>query len=281
MSRCMVSPTESGMRTSLLPQTISVGGSRSPRRKSSRSRPLVIEPTARRTTQPLRCSFRIAARATNGGRCFGLGSSISVRWKSSDGVRRNEQRGIEGRGKVDARAVVKHQPVHQLGMIERELRRHPSAHRPAADIRVRHMQRLHEIDDELLLEADGVVDIRPRRSAVSQKVRRIDVKAGGGEARNQRPPVLAAGAETVQQHQRSACAAAPRQRLEVVHPVAIHRGRSGFGRRAPKAATEGTGRPPTAAADKRRLRRRSRISRSTRAERVSDRANREAVFINS
>jgi hypothetical protein len=130
----------------------------------------------------------------------------------------------------EARAVVEDKAVDEGWLIQRKLGGDPSAHRPAREVdglggisTVGPPQAggLDDVENGVFFHIDGTA--RPLRllgAAVAQQVRRVDVKARGGEPGDQRCPILAARAQAVQQKKRLARRSIGRNSFEVVDATA-------------------------------------------------------------
>ena len=135
---------------------------------------------------------------------------------------RCKQGRLPRRREINSRAVIDHQPVHHLRMIQCQLHHNPPAHRPPANVRARNMHSLHKLHHYRLLHRDRIAHVRSRRPPVPQQVRRIHMKSLRRERRNHRTPILTPRTQPMHQHQRHSCNTLWRQRLKIVDPIAVH-----------------------------------------------------------
>jgi hypothetical protein len=83
------------------------------------------------------------------------------------------------------------------------------------------VKRVHEVDHDDFFDGDGVLEVGPGGSAVAEEVRHVDVEAGGGEGGDHWRPVLAAGAEAVDEDERRSGRAVGWEGFEVMQAVVI------------------------------------------------------------
>ena len=151
---------------------------------------------------PLWAMLRRVARTTKGG--SGRGCGLSSAWRRASeaaSVGTKAVRGKEG-WKVRPALSSRTRRSTRAGWSRAMRGGDPAAHGPAVEVGVGEVEGVHEVDDDVFFERDGVGDVGLGGAAVAEEVGHVDVEAGGGEGGNHGRPVFGARAEAVDEDER-------------------------------------------------------------------------------